>query len=68
MKQTKVNSPISFELWLAILMTVEQTNTSLSDLNISNNEKIKINQYHKIMLEMPHVSSKSKNYSFMTMV
>lgn len=60
MKQTKVNSPISFELWLAILMTVEQTNTSLSDLNISNNEKTKINQYHKIMLEMPHVSSKDQ--------
>ena len=32
MKQTKVNSPISFELWIAILLTVEQTNTSLSDL------------------------------------
>ena len=60
MKQTKVNSPISFELWIAILLTVEQTNTSLSDLKISNNEKTKINQYHKIMIEMPQVSSKEQ--------
>ena len=32
MKQTKVNSPISFGIMDSILLTVEQTNTSLSDL------------------------------------
>ena len=41
MKQTKVNSPISFELWIAILLTVEQTNTSLSDLKKATMRKLK---------------------------
>ncbi|WP_394856217.1 CCA tRNA nucleotidyltransferase [Staphylococcus borealis] len=60
MKATRINTPISFELWLAILKTIEQSDTPLSSLKISNKEKAKINQYHKLLLEMPKISTKNQ--------
>lgn len=58
MSETTITVPVSFEIWLAILMAKSQSELSLAVLNLSNKEKSMIQLYKKIILELPNVNSK----------
>ncbi|MCE5089705.1 CCA tRNA nucleotidyltransferase [Staphylococcus devriesei] len=58
MSETTITMPISFEIWLAILMAKSQSELSLAILKLSNKEKSMIQLYKKIILELPNVNSK----------
>lgn len=58
MTEVKIDTSISFELWLAIIVTKCQPQTSLSKLKISNKEKSDIQHYSKIMTALPQINSK----------
>ncbi|PTE67838.1 CCA tRNA nucleotidyltransferase [Staphylococcus devriesei] len=58
MSETTITVPVSFEIWLAILMAKSQSELSLAVLKLSNKEKSKIQLYKKIILELPSVNSK----------
>lgn len=58
MNQVKIETPIRFEMWLAIIITKCQPQTSLSKLKISNKEKSNIQLYSKIMTVLPQINNK----------
>ncbi|MCI2947545.1 CCA tRNA nucleotidyltransferase [Staphylococcus caledonicus] len=58
MSETTITVPVSFEIWLAILMAKSQSERSLAILKLSNKEKSMIQLYKKIILELPNVNSK----------
>ncbi|WP_154836846.1 CCA tRNA nucleotidyltransferase [Staphylococcus sp. Marseille-Q1834] len=58
MNQVKIETPIRFEMWLAIIITKCQPQTSLSKLKISNKEKSDIQLYSKIMTVLPQINNK----------
>ncbi|UDI78257.1 CCA tRNA nucleotidyltransferase [Staphylococcus taiwanensis] len=58
MSMTEITDSIRFELWLAILITKEQPQSSLTTLKMSNQEKTDIQLYHRIIVELPKITTK----------
>lgn len=56
--QLNIDTPINFDLWLALIVYTSNNELPLSELKISNQEKMHIKQYCQILKLLPSISTK----------